>query len=548
LHDPEELRQRATDLSTQFNTEVYPDHHVFRLAPEKGLIDEREWTYIRKDGSRVPVQLVVTALRDSNESITGFVGISYDLTERKRAEEYIYHVAHHDHLTGLPTRTLLRDRLEVALERARRTQDKLAVMMVDLDNFKRVNDSLGHQAGDTVLCEISKRLRACVRKSDTVGRMGGDEFVVLLPDLRSDKDAEEICQKLLSTVAQPIRIGKHEIIVTASIGVGLFPSCEDVDSLFKNADFAMYRVKNSGRNGSQVYTPGIAMEGLQQLQMESALRTALEDEEFEILYQPQISFIDGRILGVEALLRWNSSEFGLVGPNTFIPLAEETGLIVSIGEWVLLQACKEIAALQRRLGVEFSVAINISPRQFQQRDFPATVEHALHISGLKPEQLELEITEHLLMVDSEESLEIMRRVRKLGVRFAIDDFGTGFSNMGYITRFAVDRIKIDRSFISRCDVDENSRAVTAAIIALAHGLQIEVIAEGVESEQHVQMLRQMACDQAQGYFYSRPLKLTDMQNFSIRNLRENPHANNATPRKPVTSLRALSTLGSMAEA
>jgi diguanylate cyclase (GGDEF)-like protein/PAS domain S-box-containing protein len=548
LHDPEELRQRAIDLSTQFDTEVHPDHHVFRIAPEKGLIDEREWTYIRKDGSRVPVQLVVTALRDSDECITGFVGISYDLTERKRAEEYIYHVAHHDPLTGLPTRTLLRDRLEVSIERARRTQDNLAVMMVDLDNFKRVNDSLGHQAGDTVLCEISKRLKSCVRKSDTVGRMGGDEFVVLLPDLRSDKDAEEVCQKLLAAVAQPIRIGKHEIIVTASIGIGLFPLCEDVDSLFKNADFAMYRVKNSGRNGSQVYVPGIAMQGLQQLQMESALRTALEDEEFEILYQPQISFTNGRMLGMESLLRWNSSEFGLVGPNTFIPLAEETGLIVPIGEWVLLQSCKEVAALQRRLGVECSVAVNISPRQFQQKDFPATVERALNTSGLKPEQLELEITENLLMVDSEESLEIMQRVRKLGVRFAIDDFGTGFSNMGYITRFAVDRLKIDRSFISRCDVDENSRAVTAAIIALAHSLQIEVIAEGVESEEHVQMLRQMSCDQAQGYFYSRPLKLVDMQNFSLRNLREHPNRDTTPPRKPNTKLIAMSAVSSMAQA
>ncbi len=548
LHDAEELRQRALDLSVQFDTEVEPDHHVFRLGPERGLIDEREWTYIRKDGSRIPVQLVVTALRDSEECITGFVGISYDLTERKRAEEYIYHVAHHDHLTGLPTRTLLRDRLEVAIERATRSQDKLAVLMVDLDNFKRVNDSLGHQAGDTVLCEISKRLKSCVRKSDTVGRMGGDEFVVLLPDLRSDADAEEICQKLLSTVAQPIRIGKHEIIVTASIGISLFPICEDVESLFKNADFAMYRVKNSGRNGSQIYTPGLSMQGLQQLQMESALRTALENREFEILYQPQISFVDGRILGVESLLRWNSSEFGLVGPNTFIPLAEETGLIVSIGEWVLLQSCKEIAALQRRLGVEFTVAINISPRQFQQRDFPATVEHALEISGLKPEQLELEITEHLLMVDSEESLEIMRRVRTLGVSFAIDDFGTGFSNMGYITRFAVDRIKIDRSFISRCDVDENSRAVTAAIIALAHGLQIEVIAEGVESEEHVQMLRQMRCDQAQGYFYSRPIKLTDLQTFSLQNLREHPQLNHPAPRKPEPALLALTSRPSLAQA
>jgi diguanylate cyclase (GGDEF)-like protein/PAS domain S-box-containing protein len=548
LHDPEELRQRAADLSTQFDTEVYPDHHVFRIAPERGLIDEREWAYIRKDGSRVPVQLVVTALRDSEECITGFVGISYDLTERKRAEEYIYHVAHHDPLTGLPTRTLLRDRLEVAIERARRTQDNLAVMMVDLDNFKRVNDSLGHHAGDTVLCEISKRLKACVRKSDTVGRMGGDEFVVLLPDLRSDNDAEEIGQKLLSAVAQPIRIGKHEIIVTASIGIGLYPGCEDVESLFKNADFAMYRVKNSGRNGSQVYTPGIGMQGLQQLQMESAMRNALEAHEFEILYQPQISFTDGRILGVESLLRWNSSEFGLVGPNTFIPLAEESGLIVSIGEWVLLQSCKEIAALQHQLGVEFSVAVNISPRQFQQKDFPATVERALSNSGLKPQQLEVEITENLLMVDSEESLEIMQRVRKLGVRFAIDDFGTGFSNMGYITRFAVDRIKIDRSFISRCDIDENSHAVTAAIIALAHSLQIEVIAEGVESDQHVQRLRQMSCDQAQGFFYSRPIKLTELQKFSLRNLTEHPHRDNAAASKPETKVLAMSAMGSMAQA
>jgi diguanylate cyclase (GGDEF)-like protein/PAS domain S-box-containing protein len=545
LHDPQELAQRAEDLSTQFGIDVYPDHHVFRIAPEKGLIDEREWTYIRKDGSRVPVQLVVTALRDSDECITGFVGISYDLTERKRADEYIYHVAHHDPLTGLPTRTLLRDRLEICIERTKRSGDHLALLMVDLDNFKRVNDSLGHHAGDTVLCEISKRLKACVRKADTVARMGGDEFVVLLPDLRSEKDADEICQKLLSAVAQPIRIGKHEIIVTASVGIGVYPSCDDVDTLFKNADLAMYRVKATGRNGSQMYTPGIGMQGLQQLQMESALRNALEAQEFEILYQPQISFTNGRLLGVEALLRWNSAEFGMVGPTTFVPIAEETGLIVPIGGWILLQSCKEIAALQRRLGFECSLAVNISPRQFQQKDFPASVEHALLTSGLKPEQLELEITEQLLMVDSEESLEIMQRVRRLGVRFAIDDFGTGFSNMGYITRFAVDRIKIDRSFVSRCDVDENSRAVTAAIIALAHSLQIEVIAEGVESEHHIHMLEDMRCDQAQGYFYSQPLRLADVQAFALQNLQTTSEKESRQPtsariaeakRVPVASL------------
>src|SRR5260370_4425770 len=257
--------------------------------------------------------------------------------------------------------------------------------------------------------------------------MGGDEFVVLLPDLRSDKDAAEISQKLLATVAQPIRIGKLGISVTGIIGISLFHGCDDVDSVFKNADFAMYRVKNSRRNGSQVYTPGIGMQGLQQLQMESAMRNALEAREFEILYQPQISFADGRVLGVESLLRWNSTEFGLVGPNTFIPLAEETGLIVSIGEWVLLQSCKEIAALQRRLGVEFSVAVNISPRQFQPQDFPATVERAPQTTRLKPEQLELEITEHLLIVASQESFEIMQRVRQLRGRFATHDLGTAAS-------------------------------------------------------------------------------------------------------------------------
>jgi diguanylate cyclase (GGDEF)-like protein/PAS domain S-box-containing protein len=514
LHDPREIAQRAQELSSQFGIEVFPDHHVFRLGPEKGLVDEREWNYIRRDGSRVPVQLVVSALRGEDDSITGFLGISYDLTEKKRADEYIYHIAHHDPLTGLPTRTLLRDRLEMAIERAKRSQDVLAVIMVDLDNFKRVNDSLGHQAGDTVLCEISRRLKACVRKSDTVARMGGDEFVILLPDLRSTMDSQEICRKLLAVVAQPIRIGRHEIIVTASIGIGFFPDCDDVDALFKNADLAMYSVKARGRNGSEIYTPDLAMQGLEQLQMESALRNALDAEEFEIVYQPQVSFANQKMLGVEALLRWHSREFGTVMPETFIPIAEETGLIVPIGEWVLVEACKSIASLQNRLGIQCSVAVNISPRQFQQKNFPATVELALLTSGLRPEQLELEITEQLLMVDSEESLEIMQRVRTLGVRFAIDDFGTGFSNMSYITRFAVDRIKIDRSFVSRCDIDGTSRAVTSAIIALAHSLDIEVIAEGVESEEQAQMLKEMSCSQAQGYYYSRPLKLADLDIFA----------------------------------
>lgn len=514
IHDAAELEERTRELTAEFGKRVKADHEVFRILPEMGKTDSREWTYIRRDGTRFPVQLSVTAIDGPAGQAVGFMGISYDLSERKLADEYIYHLAHHDTLTGLPTRTLLCDRLGVAVERAKRSNESLAVMVLDLDHFKRVNDSLGHEAGDALLCEVAKRLKDCVRKSDTVARMGGDEFVVLLADMQGPEGAEVVARKLQDALSEPVQLGRHNITVTASIGVSVFPESDDIDLLLKNADVAMYRVKARGRNGIEVYTPGLGVESLERLQMESALRNAVQANELEIVFQPQICFADNRMIGVEALLRWHSAEFGKVMPNTFIPIAEETGLIVPISEWVLRQACKQIAALQIQVGKDISLAVNVSPRQFQQENFPATIALALRESGLRAEQLELEITEQLLMVDSEESLETMKRVRKLGVKFAIDDFGTGFSNMGYITRFAVDRIKIDRSFITKCDVDSNSRAVTAAIIALAHSLDIEVIAEGVETTQHVNMLIQLKCDQAQGYLYSRPLSLSALGSFA----------------------------------
>ncbi len=514
LHEPGEITQRARDLTSELGRAVNANHDIFRVLLERRGIDTREWTYNRKDGTTLSVQLSVTALKDQHNLTIGFIGVCYDVTERKEADRYFHHLAHHDPLTGLPTRTLLRDRLEISIERAKRYNDYLAVMIVDLDNFKRVNDSLGHQAGDALLCEVAARLRSCVRKSDTVARMGGDEFVVLLSDLQEMGRACDIANKILTAISQPVLIGRHKITVTASIGVSIYPECKDIDTLFKNADLAMYRIKARGRNSVQMYTPGIGSETTQKLQMESALRTAIEANELEIVYQPQISFADHSMIGVEALLRWHSSEFGSVPPDIFIPIAEETGLIVPISEWVLSKACNEIAVLQREIGKDIGLAVNISPRQFQTHNFPTTVENALHESGLRAEQLELEITEQLLMIDSDESLEIMQRVRTLGVHFAIDDFGTGFSNMGYITRFQVDRIKIDRSFITKCDTDSNSKAVTAAIIALAHSLNIEVIAEGVETSQHVDMLVQMRCDQAQGYLYSRPLSLKALRHFA----------------------------------
>jgi EAL domain-containing protein (putative c-di-GMP-specific phosphodiesterase class I) len=346
--------------------------------------------------------------------------------------------------------------------------------------------------------------------------MGGDEFAVLLSDVNSPEDARDIAAKLLDALAEPVLIGRHDLRITASIGISIFPDSDGIDTLFKNADLAVARIKAHGRNGIELYTPGLDMESTHKVQMESALRGAIEANEFEIVYQPQISFSDDRMTGVEALLRWNSAEFGAVMPTTFIPLAEETGLIIPIGEWILRTACQQIAALQIELNREIAVAINLSPLQFQQKNFPATVERALLDSGLRPGQLELEITEQLLMIESVESIEIMRRVRMLGVRFAIDDFGTGFSNMGYITRFSVDRLKIDRSFISKCDSDANGRAVTSAIIALAHSLDLEVIAEGVETTRHIETLKLMQCDHAQGSLYSRPLQLAALRFFAAR--------------------------------
>lgn len=514
LHEPGEIAQRAIELSSQFGRQIEAGYEVFCTMPQMGITDTREWTYIRKDGSRFPGHLSLTALKDESGETIALMGTSFDLTERKLADEYIYHVAHHDTLTGLPTRGLMCDRLSVAMERSTRSGDSVAVMMVDMDNFKRVNDSLGHKAGDDLLSEIAKRLKDCVRKSDTVARMGGDEFVVLLTDMSTPEGVEVVARKIQEALSNPVRLGRHDITVTASIGVSVFPESDDIDKLLKNADLAMYRVKARGRNGVEIYNPALGMECLQRLQMESALRNAIHAAELEIVFQPQISFADNRMIGVEALLRWHSAEFGNVPPTTFIPIAEETGLIVPISEWVLRLACKQIAALQQELGKDISLAVNVSPRQFQQKNFPTTIEMALRDSGLRAEQLELEITEQLLMIDSEESLEIMKRVRRIGVQFAIDDFGTGFSNMGYITRFAVDRIKIDRSFITKCDSDSNSRAVTAAIIALAHSLDIEVIAEGVETTQHVDMLTQMKCDQAQGYLFSRPLSLSALKSFA----------------------------------
>ena len=514
LHDINEVVARADELSRELKTVVSPTFEVLRVKAILGVADEKEWTYLRKNGSRLPVQLTISAVEEEGGNVIGLMGMSYDLTERKDADDYIYHLAHHDTLTGLPGRSLLRDRLEIAIERGKRYQTLFAVLMIDLDNFKRVNDSLGHQAGDIVLCEVAERLKRLLRRVDTISRFGGDEFVVLISELHSRQYAEHVARKIMKALALPIRVFGHDLTVTASIGVSLYPESATPDELIRHADIAMYRSKTIGRNDIVSFTPDLGKELMHRLAMESALRAALERNEFFLVYQPQVSLLDSSLTGVEALIRWNNPLLGLVMPNDFISIAEETGLITSIGSWAIRTACKEIAALERELGHRLMVAVNVSPRQVHQRDFHDTIASALADSGLHPSSLEIEITERLLMLDSEESLGIIERIQSLGITTAIDDFGTGFSNMSYITRFKVDRLKIDRSFVSRCVEDENSLAVTTAIIALAHSLKMSVVAEGIETIEQAVMLRGLACDFAQGYLYSRPLDCVALGEFA----------------------------------
>ncbi|RXH58350.1 putative bifunctional diguanylate cyclase/phosphodiesterase [Granulicella sibirica] len=514
LHDPIELLERSRQLSSYFEREISPDSNVLFARPQAGLHEAGEWTWICRNGVRIPVQLTINPVHDEDGVIIAFMGTSFDLTDRKQTDQYIYHIAHHDPLTGLAGRTLLREQIQLAAERSERTHALFSVLMVDLDHFKRVNDSLGHETGDMVLREVAFRLRDSVRKSDTVARFSGDQFVILLDGVSGRIEAEAIAHKVTEAFARPIHVGGQQVILTASIGLSMYPESASPEELLKHADIALHHGKTTGRNGLAVFTPELGRLLHDRLRLESALRTALERHELFLVYQPQISLSTHRLVGVEALLRWRSPEFGLVMPNTFIPLAEETGLIVAIGAWCLECACQEIAALQRQVGNTISVAVNLSPSQLHEEHFLETVERALTVSGLIPSSLEVEITERLLMSDSEESLQIVERVQSLGVTTAIDDFGTGFSNMSYITRFKVDRLKIDRSFVSRCLSDANSLAVTTAIIALAHSLNMEVIAEGVESVEQAVMLRALECDSAQGYLFAHPLTLPEITSYS----------------------------------
>jgi diguanylate cyclase (GGDEF)-like protein/PAS domain S-box-containing protein len=504
LHDPAEMSARAVQLSKDLNEPVQAGFSSLIARPKHGQTDEHEWTYVRKDGSRIWVNLAMTALKTQSEKIAGYLGIAFDITERKKLTEYVNHLAHHDQLTGLPNRLLLDDRMRQAIQRAKRNRHKVAVLMVDVDYFKRINDSLGHTAGDVLLDAIAKKLCSAVRQTDTVARMGGDEFVIVMPEFRDEKDAERCAEAIIQKISTPTMLGNREVNVTVSVGLCVFPDCaHDADSLLKNADAALYEAKESGRNSFHVFNQSMVVATADKLEFEHDLRHALINGELSLHYQPQVSCVTGEVIGVEALLRWMHPRRGAIAPSQFIPLAEATGMIVPIGEWAIRTACHEGKELQDALGRELVIAVNLSPRQFRQKNLTAQVAMALRESGLPARSLEIEITEQTLMTNSATTNETLMQLRKLGVKIAIDDFGTGFSSFSYLLQYEVDRLKIDRSFVNRTAEDPSAAAIVRAIISMAHGLNLRVVAEGVETNGQLNFLLRRRCDEAQGFYFGK---------------------------------------------
>lgn len=500
LHDEKELASRASELRSSIAA-IGDGFHVLTAGVAAGEMDEKEWTLVRRDGARTPINLAMRAVTSATGEVSGYVGIAFDITERRQMLDYVTHLATHDQLTGLAGRALLQDRTVQAVDLARRYGTKVAVFMIDLDQFKRINDSLGHAAGDHILVETANRLRRAVRSTDIVARMGGDEFVVVMPDITSLADVEQCAANLVAKLSPEISVDEHLMQVTASVGVCIYPDfATDAKHLLKRADSAMYVAKENGRNQYQLFSIDMLKETADRLTMEHALRHALANGELRMNYQPQISLTTGEITGMEALLRWRHPKLGNVAPAQFISLAEETGLIVPIGAWAFMTACREGKSIIDELGLNLTISVNLSPRQLQQRNLVQIIENALKTSGLPAKSLELEITESMLMVNSGGNLDKLERLRELGVRISIDDFGTGFSSFSYLLQYQVDRLKIDQSFIRQSVTDANAAAVVRTIIAMSHGLNIRVVAEGVETDEQLRFLLRRKCDEAQGNF------------------------------------------------
>lgn len=464
----------------------------------------------RQDGSLYWLAVSVSAIHESGGS-ERYILSCLDINELKQANTQMKQLALYDSLTGLANRRLFIDRLEQNVLSSRREQQRVALMFLDLDQFKRINDTLGHDAGDELLKTVAQRLKSCVRQRDTVSRLGGDEFTVLLTNIDDTISTTHIADKILKVLKEPVMLGKHEVIVSTSIGITIAPDDGlDADTLMKNADLALYKAKERGRDCYHFFTEELNARALRQLTLEQELRQAIQGDEFFLEYQPQVNLKSGDILSVEALLRWRHPNRGLVAPSEFVPVAEECGLIIPIGRWVLRNACLQIRMIQQMTGQTVRVAVNLSARQFEDDSLVDYVREVLAESSLAPSQLELEVTESMLMGNMEDVIERLQQLKDTGVVITIDDFGSGYSSLSYLKRLPVDILKVDRQFVKDIPEDLNDMEITSAVIAVAHKLNLKVVAEGVEDEDQRDFLMINHCDYAQGYYFSKPLSLESL--------------------------------------
>jgi diguanylate cyclase (GGDEF)-like protein/PAS domain S-box-containing protein len=477
---------------------------LWRDLAETGFWRGEIWS-TRKNGEVYLEWLTVSAVRDDLDAVTHYVCVFSDITKLKESQEKLDHLAHHDALTGLPNRLLFHDRLQHAMARAVRGGEQLAVIFIDLDRFKNVNDTLGHHVGDELLKQVAASLSSCLRDGDTLARLGGDEFIVLLEDIDGEHGARLVAEKLMRLFEHPVLVSNYELFVTGSVGISLFPQdARDLNVLIRNADVAMYQAKARGRNGYAFYAPSMDGEGLERLRLEALLRRAIEKNEIWLAYQPQVEIDSGRLIGVEALVRWNSPELGQIGPDRFIPLAEDIGFINQLGSWVLEQACRQLKCWDLAGLYVPKIAVNLSARQFDRGGLAGAVERVLRETGLPPHRLQLEVTESVIM-NTGDAMQYINDLHAIGVELAIDDFGTGYSSLAYLKQLPVQTLKIDRSFIKDISTDANDEAIAIAIIQLGKSMNLAVIAEGVETGEQAAFLLRHGCRRAQGYLYARPM-------------------------------------------